>query len=388
MIYDFDELPNRRQTESIKWNLFDEDVLPMWVADMDFCSPLPVIQALQERVAHGIFGYAGELSGLRKAIADRIAERYGWRVSPEDMVFMPGVITGFNMAAHAFVSKGEGVLIQTPVYMPFLNVARNVGGQFQQDELSRRPDGQYFIDWEQFEASIKPETRMFLLCNPHNPVGRVFTRSELERLAEICLRHNLVICADEIHSDLVFPGHNHIPIASLSPEIEQRTVTLIAPSKTFNIAGLACSVAVIPNAELRQQFSHGGLGLVHGVNLFGLVASRAAYIEGQEWLDQLMAYLVSNRDYLFDYVNSELPGISMSKPEGTYLAWLDCRQSKASQSSFSSPCEFFLKEARVGTNDGASFGSGGNGFIRLNFGCPRSILAEALDRMRQSLTSK
>jgi cystathionine beta-lyase len=360
----------------------------MWVADMDFRSPEPVIQAIQDRAAHGVFGYAGELPGLHQAVVDRMVQRYGWDVQPEHLVFMPGVVTGFNMAAHAFVGAGEGVLIQTPVYMPFLDVARNVGGLFQQAELARDSNGQYNVDWEKLEANITSDTRMFLLCNPHNPVGRVYTRVELERMAEICLRHNLIICADEIHSDLVFPGYNHIPMALLSPEIEQKTVTLIAPSKTFNIAGLACSVAVIPNTELRKKFSHGGLGLVHGVNVLGLIAAKAAYLEGQEWLDQLMDYLLSNRDYLYEYVNSELPGVHMGKPEGTYLAWLDCRESAANQSGFLCPCEFFIKKARVGMNDGAAFGKGGEGFVRLNFGCPRSMLVEALSRMRQALIAR
>jgi len=385
MKYNFDEIINRIETESIKWNHFEKDVLPLWVADMDFYSPEPVRQALRERAAHGVYGYSGEVAGLRNAVASWVSERYNWQVQPEHLVFMPGVITGFNMAAHAFVEKGESLLIQTPVYMPFLSVGTNIGGQLQKAELSQLQDGQYGVDWDQFEATITADTRMFLLCNPHNPVGRVFTRPELEQMAEICLRHQLVICSDEIHADLVYHKHKHIPIASLSPEIEQNTVTLIAPSKTFNIAGLSCSVAIIPNPELRKRFVNGGLGVVHGVNLFGLIAARAAYLDGQEWLDQVMDYLRSNRDYLYEYVNNELPGVRMGKPEGTYLGWLDCRDSRANHAGFSSPYEFFLEKARVGLNDGATFGPGGDGFVRLNFGCPRSILKEALDRMCQAI---
>lgn len=385
MLYNFDELPDRKSTESIKWHYFDEDVLPMWVADMDFRSPEPVIRALQERVAHGVFGYAGEIPGLREAVVARLAERYGWQVSAEDLVFMPGVVTGFNMAANACVGEGEGVLIQPPVYMPFLGVARHVRGVLQEAELSYHDDGCYTIDWERFEAAFTEKTRMFLLCNPHNPVGRVFTREELERIADVCLRHNVLICSDEIHCDLVYPGHQHVPVASLSQTAAQNSITLMAPSKTFNIAGLACSFAVIPNPDLRKRFERAERGMVHGVNLLGLTAAKAAYTEGQEWLDQLMTYLQENREVLYRFANEELPGVRMFRPEGTYLAWLDCRESAAYRSGDQDPGDFFLQQARVGVNDGAAFGKGGKGFIRLNFGCPRSMLLESLERMRKAL---
>ncbi len=381
MIYNFDELPDRKGTESFKWHHFGPDVLPMWVADMDFVSPAPVIQALQDRVAHGIFGYPDDPPGLRETIVERLARLYQWRVTPEDLVFIPGVVTGFNMAAHAFVSHGEGLLIQPPVYMPFLTAARNAGGITQEAELSRGADGHYGIDLAAFEAAITAQTRMFLLCNPHNPVGRVFTPAELECMAETCLRHNLLICSDEIHCDLVFSGYQHTPIASLSPEIAQRTITLMAPSKTFNIAGLGCSFAIIQNPELRKQFEQAGGGMVHFVNLLGLVASRAAYQAGQEWLDQLLAYLEGNRDFLAQFVNEQMPGVKMISPEGTYLAWLDCREAGITGNAG----DFFLKEAKVALNKGEAFGPGGEGFVRLNFGCPRSMLLKALQRMKHAL---
>jgi cystathionine beta-lyase len=288
------------------------------------------------------------------------------------------------MAAHAFIKPGDGLLIQPPVYMPFLTTAGNAGGITQQAGLMRAPDGTYSVDMDAFNAAITGQTRMFLLCNPHNPVGRVFSPAELKAMAEACLRHNLVICSDEIHCDLVFSGHRHIPIASLSPEIAQRTVTLMAPSKTFNIAGLGCSFAIIQNPELRKQFQRAGGGMVHFVNMLGLVAGKAAYQEGQEWLDQLMAYLQGNRDYLVRFVNEQLPGVKMASPEGTYLAWLDCREAGLPVK----PAEFFLKSARVGLNDGEAFGPGGEGFVRLNFGCPRAMLAEALERMKRALEEK
>ncbi len=381
MNYNFDEMPDRKRSESIKWHYFDEDVLPMWVADMDFVSPQPVIQALQERVAQGVFGYAGELPGLREVIIERMQRLYQWQIAAQDLVFVPGVVTGFNVAAQAFVGSGEGLLIQPPVYMPFLSTARNVDGLSQEALLSARVDGYYHFDADAFEAAITDQTRLFLLCNPHNPVGRVYKRQELETLAEICLRHNLLVCSDEIHCDLVFSGQRHIPIASLNPEIAQNTITLMAPSKTFNIAGLSFSFAVIQNPALRKQFLKGQKGLVHGVNLLGLVAAKAAYQEGQEWLDQLLVYLQGNRDYLYQFVNEQLPGVKMFCPEGTYLAWLDCREAGIPGRA----CEFFIEKARVALNEGEAFGRGGEGFVRLNFGCPRAMLEEALLRMQRAL---
>ena len=373
-----------KTSESIKWHYFPEDVLPMWVADMDFVSPEPVVRALQERVAQGVFGYAGDLPGLREAIVERLERLYHWEVLPQDLVFIPGVVTGFNLAAHAFTDEGEGVLIQPPVYMPFLDVGKNVRGKCQEVQLTDNANGYYRVDWDAFERAITPETRMFLLCNPHNPVGRVYTRAELERMAEICLRRGLVVCSDEIHCDLVFSGHQHVPIASISPEIAQNTITLMAPSKTYNIAGLSCSFAVIQNPELRKRYTQAEQGLVHGVNLLGLVAARAAYAEGQEWLDQLLAYLEGNRDFLCSFVAERLPGVKMFCPEATYLAWLDCREAGIE----GKPSDFFLKNARVAMNDGAAFGSGGEGFVRLNFGCPRPMLVEALERMEAALRAR
>jgi cystathionine beta-lyase len=342
-----------------------------------------VRRALVERAAHGVYGYPSTPAGLDDAVTGWVGRHFGWQVKAEELTYVPGVVTGVNMAGSAFTGANSGLLIQTPVYMPFLTLAGNAGAHAQSAGLHYDPQG-YTIDFDVFEQAITAQTRMFVLCNPHNPIGRVFTRAELERMAEICLRHNVLICSDEIHSDLVFSGHQHIPIASLDQEVARHTVTLIAPSKTFNIAGLACSVAIIQDAELRKQFRAASHGMVHGVNVFGLVAARAAYAEGQEWLDQMMAYLQGNRDWLANYVKNELPGVSMLPMEGTYLAWLDCRQAGIE----GSPAKFFLDKARVGMNDGVAFGADGAGFVRLNFGCPRAQLQEALQRMRAALLAK
>ena len=391
MVYDFDQIPSRRNTANLKWDTYDEDVLPMWVADMDFVSPEPVAEALRQCVEHRIFGYPvgihgepNELTEFRRLLVDRLMERYHWQVQPDDLVFVPGVVTSFNKACHALTAPGAGVLVQPPVYPPILEAAENAKMIRQDAELSRAPDGSYAIDWDVFASAITTDTRVFLLSNPHNPVGRVFRQDELERMAEICLVRGVVICSDEIHSDLIYNGYRHIPIASIDSEIAQSTITLIAPSKTFNLAGLQCSVAIIQNPLLRQKFQDVGKGLVGWVNLMGLAAAQAAYRDGQEWLDQLLPYLEANRDFLFDYVRRELNGIRMAKPEGTYLAWLDCREAGLG----GNPSDFFLQNARVALNDGATFGRGGKGFVRLNFGCPRKLLEEGLRRMKEALQNQ
>ena len=381
MAYDFDRIIDRRPTESNKWHSFEEGVLPMFVADMDFASPEPVIEALVARARHGVFGYPNEPFGLRQIIVERMERLYNWHIQPEWVVFVPGVVTGFNVACHAYAKPGEGALIQTPVYQPFLYAPKSAGLMRQEMELTHLPDGSYSIDFVAFEEAITPETRLFILCNPHNPVGRVFKRAELEGMAEICLRHNVIICSDEIHCDLVYSGQKHLPLASLSPEISRNTITLLAPSKTFNIAGLDCSFAIIENEKLRKTYESGRQGLVGGINVFGYTAAKAAYSEGQQWLNELLFYLEANRDILYDFLKNEIPGIKMWKPEGTYLAWLDCRALNIPGNQ----AEFFLKQGKIAFNEGASYGKGGEGFIRLNFGCPRSLLLEGLQRMKNAL---
>ncbi|MDO8478479.1 MAG: MalY/PatB family protein [Candidatus Rokubacteria bacterium] len=382
MPYDFDRVIDRRSTESNKWHKFPPDVLPLWVADMDFPSPEPVIRTLRERVEHGVFGYGVEQPEFHEVMCDRLLKRFGWKVEPEAMVLMPGVISGFNVAARAFANPGDGVLMQLPVYPPILRLPDNVGMSRDGADLTRGADGRYTVDFDAFELAITPRTRMFLLCNPHNPVGRVFTREELSRMAEICLRRGLVICADEIHGDLIYSGHGHVPIASLDPDIEARTITLMAPSKTYNLAGLRCALAVIPNQALREKFVAARLDMVQTPNILGYTAMLAAYRDGQPWLDELLRYLENNRDFLVKYVRANFPGIEVGVPEGTYLAWLDCRQARIPNND---PFIFFLETGRVAFNDGATFGRGGPGFVRLNFGCPRQLLIQGLERIGQAL---
>jgi len=383
MTRSFDRCIDRRRFESLKWHRYDEDVLPLWVADMDFRSPEPVIRALHERVEHGVFGYGTEPPELRGVIVERLQLLYGWQVSPDALLFLPGVVNGLNLVCHAVGSPGDGVLIQTPVYYPILDAPAGARMTNDEMELTRRPDGRYEIDLDLFERAITNHTHLFILCNPHNPVGRVFRRDELEQMAEICLRHDLLICSDEIHCDLVFAGHRHMPIASLAPEVADRTITLTAPSKTYNLPGLKCAVAIVQNPELREKMKATHSGLVNGANILGYTAALAAYRDGRPWLEEVLRYLEANRDFLLQYVKTHLPGIEMGRPEGTYLAWLDCREADIP----GNPQRFFLAHARVALNDGALFGQGGEGFVRLNFGCPRSTLADALDRMREALSA-
>ena len=385
--YNFDHTPQRHGTNSVKWEHYPPDVLPLWVADMDFPAPQPVLSALHRYIDHGVFGYPNAMGGndlprLRGLLVERMERLYRWRIQPQDIVFVPGVVTAFHMASYAFVSSQSAILVQPPVYPPILHAAQTTGVISQEAPLEQIADGSYAVNWERFTDAITPETRMFLLCNPHNPVGRVFSREELENFAEICLRNNILICSDEIHCDLLFSGYQHTPIASISPEIANQTITLMAPSKTYNIAGLQCSFAIIPNPEIRQEFQKANKGLVEWVNMLGLVAAEAAYAEDDDWLRQLLVYLEGNRDFLAEFLAERLPGIHMVKPQGTYLAWLDCRELNLP----GGPYEFFLDQARVAFNDGAAFGPGGDGFVRLNLACSRSTLEQALNRMQQAIS--
>jgi len=381
-VFDFDRVVDRRRTDSNKWRKFPADVLPLWVADMDFPSPPAVVRALHARVEHGFFGYLTEHNDLPEVVAERVAKRYGWRINPEAVVTLPGVIAGFNQALRALTSPGDGMLIQTPVYPPILRSAGNHGLRRDEHPLTRGADGRYTVDLDAFAAALRETTRVFLLCNPHNPVGRLYGRAELEGMAAACLRRDTVIVADEIHCDLLLDGRQHAPVASLAPEIEQRTITLMAPSKTFNLPGLRCAVAIIPNAALRERFLAAAGDLVPKINVLGCTAAVAAYREGDAWLEALLGYLKANRDFLVQQVRATLPGVAVAPAEATYLAWLDCRGSARAGRD---PYTFFLERARVALNDGVTFGPGGAGFVRMNFGCPRALLAQGLERMRAAL---
>jgi len=375
------QTPERRNTDSIKWGLYEEDVLPLWVADMDFTSPPAVIEAMQMRTAHGVFGYARESTELKELIAARMDNLYGWKIELEDIVLLPGVVAAFNLVCQAVAQPGESILIQPPVYPPFFSAPGYAGARAVFNNINLNAAREYAIDLDDFEAVIEKDTRAFLLCNPHNPLGRVFSKTELSSMAQICLKHGLVICSDEIHSDLVFEGYRHIPIASLDKEIEASTVTLLAPSKTYNIAGLECSALICTNPDLRGRIQTARRGLLGWVNLMGMTAGVAAYKHGNEWLEQVLQLLQGDRDYLMQYLAENIPGIRMTRPEATYLAWLDCRDLNLPQP----PAQFLLEKARVALNNGADFGEPGKGYVRLNFGCSRATLKDALDRIKRAV---
>jgi cystathionine beta-lyase len=387
MSFNFDHCPDRSQSDSAKWSYFGHDVLPMWVADMDFVSPQPIIDALQKRVAHGVFGYGSDSPALRAVLVERMQRLYGWEIQPADIVFLPGLVSGLNVVNRAVGEPGSGVVVHTPVYGPFLSAPVNQGRRLQVAPLACTRQGQrlhYTVDFDRFEAVIDPSSRLFILCNPHNPVGRAFTLAELGQMAEVCERHDLVICSDEIHNDLLMNGTRHIPIASLSPNIAQRTVTLIAPSKTFNIPGLGASIAIVQNPTLRKQLEAAATGIVPHLNILGMVAAQAAYTQCDDWLLALNAYLTANRDFAIGYLEEHLPTAAVTEPEATYLLWLDCRSLEIS----GSPSDFFLKQAKLAVNEGAWFGEGGEGFIRLNYGCPRSTLQQGLEQLVQAVTAQ
>lgn len=385
MAFDFDEPIDRSNSDSIKWRQYGPDVLPMWVADMDFRAPEVAMRAMRERLEHGVFGYAHEpQSEILEGITGYLSRHHGWKVDPSAIVLLPGTVPGFHMACRAVTQPGDSLLTLVPVYPPILQCAKNLGLGLDEGVLTPEASGAYSLEGKAFQAAIHSRTRVLLMSNPHNPVGRVFRREELALMAEACLRHGLSIVSDEVHCDLVFRGHKHLPVALLSPEVEARTITLMAPSKSFNLAGLKTAFAVIPNAALREKFLATSLGMMSAPNLLGCAAMNAVYREGDPWLRSLLEYLEGNRDFLVDFVSRELPGVRITVPEGTYLAWLDCREAGIDGRPFT----FFLKQARVALNPGESFGRGGEGFVRLNFGCPRALLREGLERMRRAFVER
>lgn len=382
--FDFDHPPERRGSDSIKWRAYGPDVLPLWVADMDFRAPPAVLQALEQRIQHGVFGYGGEETQLANLICTRLQSLYQWDVHPDEVLFVPGLVSALNLVCKALCPPSSGVLVQSPIYPPFLSAPSNQGFRLQVNELvasHTASDLRYHIDFSTLAQDLAKDIALMLFCNPHNPVGRCYTREELQQVAALCLQHKVVICADEIHCDLLLDSKPHIPIASLAPEIAQQCITLMAPSKTFNIPGLYCGFAIVQNPALRKQLVQAAQGLMPQVNLLGFSAALGAYAQGQSWLDALLDYLRGNREFVTQFIRQQLPNLRCTHPEATYLTWIDCREAKLPGNAH----EFFLKEARVALNDGRTFGPGGEDLVRLNFGCSRATLEQALIQMKYAL---
>ncbi|WP_026676281.1 MalY/PatB family protein [Fictibacillus gelatini] len=388
MKYDFDTAIDRMKTASVKWddaeNLFGEkDILPMWVADMDFKAPAPVIEALKDRAEHGIFGYTMRPESYYDAVAGWMERRHSWTIEKEWICHSPGVVPALSFIVEAFTQPDDKIVIQTPVYYPFTKVVEQNGRKLVHNPL-KFEDGRYVMDYEDLKIKVSdPDVKMLILCSPHNPVGRVWTKEELIELGQICIENNVLVVADEIHFDLVYKAYQHTPFASISEEFANHSIICTAPSKTFNLAGLQISNIIIPNKKLRLTFSKTVENHFIGLsNTFGVTATEAAYRHGDEWLDQLMDYLQKNLEFMTEYIESHMSEIKVIKPEGTYLVWLDCRALGMGAKELE---RFMQKEAKVAFDEGYIFGKEGEGFTRVNIACPRSLLEEALKRIEKAI---
>jgi len=376
-IFNFDTPVERRGTASMKWDKYkDQDIIPMWVADMDFPSPPAVIKAIRQRAEYGVFGYTLTPEELNDQVISMLEQTYGWAVKPEWLIWLPGLVTGLNVVCRALGDDGDDVMTAVPIYPPFLSAPG-----FSRRGLIKVPmmetENRWQFDFDRLEQMITDKTRLFILCNPHNPVGRVYTRDELAQLAAICDRHDIVICSDEIHCDLILDKEKvHIPIATLDPEVAARTITMMAPSKTFNLPGLGCAFAVISDQKLRRRFKGAMHGIVPRPNVLGYAAAMAAFSECADWHSAILNYLRGNLETVTRAIEQMAP-FSIAPVEATYLAWIDMRSS-----GLEHPVQFF-ENAGVGLQDGIEFD--GPGFARLNFGCPRSLLDKALARMQTAM---
>ncbi len=387
---DFDAAVDRRGTGSLKWdglrNRFGvegPDFLPMWVADTEFQAPEPVIEALTRCARHGVFGYSVAPAAYFEAIRGWMQRRHGWEVREEWLASTPGVVCAVNLLIRTFTDRGDGVVIQPPVYHPFRRGIEDNGCRVLVNRLRLDGNG-YRMDLEDLERKL-PEAKLLILCSPHNPVGRVWSADELRALAELCLRHGVIVVSDEIHFDLVFSGHVHTVFATLSQEIAQHSVVCTAASKTFNLPGLQPAITVIPNPRLRRDFAHTVRACgIPEPNTFCLEAVTAAYTHGERWLEELLIYLEENRDFLCRFVEAEIPQLRVVRPEATFLAWLDCRALGLEPDRLE---RLLLSTARLVLNQGHTFGPGGEGFVRLNLGCPRRMLEDGLTRLAAAVRS-
>lgn len=389
MKYDFDKRIDRTGTASYKWDQSEKlfgraDILPLWVADMDFEAPKEVVEAITRRAEQGIYGYTVRTQAFYDAIVGWLSRRHGWTIKQDWISSSPGVVPALSVMVLAFTEPGDGIILQSPVYYPFYDVIKMNGRKVVDNPLILK-DGQYTIDFDLLERQASSGAKMLLLCSPHNPGGRVWKREELERVGDICSKHNVIVVADEIHHDLVFAGHKHIPYASISETLANHSVTCIATSKTFNLAGLQAASVIIPNEEIRRKYNALLKTLsIHMESYFGLTAIESSYTHGEEWLDQLLVYLEGNLNALMEFAEKRLPQVKVIKPEGTYLVWMDCTAISEKPQELK---RLMFEKAGVAFSEGSVFGKQGAGYLRVNIACPRSLLLEALEKFEAALSS-
>lgn len=383
MKYDFDEIVPRKDTDCVKYDNVKEifgtdDIIPMWVADMDWKTPPFIIDAMRKQLDHGVLGYSILSNRWKPAIQSWVSRHYGWDIQPEEIAFVGGIVPAIAFALQCFTKPDDKVLIQPPVYHPYHNVTIELGRTLVTNPL-KLVNGQLEIDFEDFEEKVK-ECKLFLLCNPHNPCGRVWSREELQRMCDICVKNNVLVISDEIHCDMALKGYKHTPFATVSEEAKNNCITFMAASKTFNIAGLKSSYHIIQNEEIRNQYNEFlRKSELDSAHIFATLPVAVAYEEGDEWLEQMLEYVDANIDYMEEYLKRYMPKLGMIRPQASYLVFLDARGLGMPHDKM---VEFFIREAKVGMNDGAMFGQGGEGFMRMNLGCPRATLKQALDRIK------
>jgi len=379
--YNFDEIIDRKLSNSIKW-WESKDILPMWIADMDFKVADEILDAMKKTIDHGIIGYDDKPDSFYESIINWVKDRYNWEIKKEWLVFTPGVVPGLGISIKSFSKEGDKVIIQPPVYPPFYRVIENNNRRVVENSLIYK-DNKYIMNIDDLEKSIDKDVKIAMICSPHNPVGRVWKKEELEVFGNLCLKNNIIMISDEIHCDLTFSDYKHIPLASISDEFANNTITFMAPSKTFNIAGLFASVAIIPNDKLRKLYNDTieNMEITH-TNGFSIIGFEAAYKYGKNWLSQAIRYIEDNADFAVDYINKNIPEIKTYKPEGTFLMWLDFKSLGKTSEEIN---ELLINKGKVQLNNGATFGTAGEGFFRLNIGCPREVLKEGLDRIKKAI---
>lgn len=388
MNYNFETLVDRSNNFSAKWSEMDKkygsnDLLPMWVADMDFKAAPCIIDAMRERLEQGIYGYTTRPDSYNESIVNWASRRYGWEIKSDWLIFSPGVIPSISLIIQEMTDKNDKIMIQEPVYSPFNSVVKENGRELVISPLIKLEDGNYVMDYEDIESKIK-DVKIFLLCNPHNPVGRVWTKEELQKLGEICLKNNVKVISDEIHSDIIFKGHKHVPFASISEEFAQNSITCMAPTKTFNIAGLQMSQVILPNKDDYKILDAAFARLdIRRNNAFSLVATQAAYNHGEEWLNEFLEYIEGNMDFAIKYIEENMPSLKVKKPEGTYLLWVDFSETGLSDEEVA---KALVEKGKVALNNGVAFGVGGKGHQRINLACSRSMVEGGLARIKKAIT--